>query len=104
MKTMIFGAVAALSLGVGAAYAQGFAQEMPTTSHQTAFAQAQTPTRIGNIWELGRTTSRPRRRFSGTKKRQVSLRHQARNLQRRPRWTKSIGSCYTKLCWASPGQ
>jgi hypothetical protein len=50
MKTMILGALAALSLGVGAAYAQGFAQEMPTTSHQTAFAQAQTPTRIGNIW------------------------------------------------------
>jgi hypothetical protein len=50
MKTMILGAVAALSLGLGAAYAQGFAQEMPTTSHQTAFAQAQTPTRIGNIW------------------------------------------------------
>jgi hypothetical protein len=50
MKTMILSAVAALSLDVRVAYAQGLAPEMPTASHQTAFAQAQTPTRIGNIW------------------------------------------------------
>jgi hypothetical protein len=50
MKTMILGAVAALTLGIRAAYAQGFAQEMPSTSYQTTFAQSQTPTRIGNIW------------------------------------------------------
>jgi hypothetical protein len=50
MRTMILAAVAALSLGVRAAYAEGFAQEVPATSYQSAFAQAQTPTRIGNIW------------------------------------------------------
>jgi hypothetical protein len=49
MKTMILATVAALSLGVRAAHAQGFTQEMPAT-YQSAFAQAQTPTRIGNIW------------------------------------------------------
>jgi hypothetical protein len=50
MKTTILAAVAALSLGVRAAYSQGFAQEMPPTSHQTAFAEEQTPARTGNIW------------------------------------------------------
>ena len=77
-----FGAVAALTLGIRAAYAQGFAQEMPLISYQMTFAQSQMPTRIGNIWNW-RDHQRPRPRFSGRKKRQVSLRHQVRNLQRR---------------------